>query len=197
MKTFGSHTSTGSVPRTYVSTGIGEAGRHHADDLERRELARQARADDIRRAAEPPLPQAVADHGHASAGLRASSSAVNARPRSGAVRSTEKKSAVTRWAARFSGSASPLPLQADLGVADRGEPGEDVLLRRASRESSAARRRFIEAVELSSFSVALADRDQPIALVERQPAQNDGVDDREDRRRRADAERQHHERDGR
>jgi len=44
---------------------------------------------------------------------------------------------------------------------------------------------------------SFADRHDPIRIFERQSAQNDGVDDGEDRGRCADAQRQHQQRGGR
>ena len=67
-------------------------------------------------------------------------------------------------------------------------PPVDVVLRREAADRLRIGRRAAPAGR--SVARPLADSDQPVVLVERQPAQDDGVDDREDRRARADAERQ-------
>ena len=51
----------GDVERA-ADVGAEEALRRDADDREGHALDRQASADDVRRAAVPPLPEAVADH---------------------------------------------------------------------------------------------------------------------------------------
>ena len=67
----------------------------------------------------------------------------------------------------------------------------DVVLRRGRHQLERVARRVWTSPRLSPFP----DGNQPIVLVEGQTAQHDGIDDRKDCRRRADAEDQHDERD--
>ena len=89
----------------------------------------------------------------------------------------------------------PFPPQADLGVADGRQTRKDVLLippiKKVLRSGEVQRRRR------AVLDVELADGDEPIALGERQPAENDRVHHGEDRGRRTDAQRQHHQRHAR
>ena len=123
------------------------------------------------------------------------------------MRRTSKKLAVTRAPTSSSGSA---PGSRSVGVASENgrhrfehlllnDPIEVVLGLHASDGlgigGPAARRR--PGPLPAAKCPTLPDGDEPVVLVERQPAKNHGIDDRKDRRRRADAERQHQQRNHR
>ena len=179
---------------------IGEVRRHDADDLVAPALERNRAADDRR---DPP-PKRRRHRPSLRTATRwrpsTSFSAVNARPMAGCTRSTSKKPAVTRCDRQILGLGARFA-QRERAAGDRGHRLEHLLLGRpvevVLRRDAAERLRIAVRVGDRSRGRALAHRDEPIVLVERQPAEHDGIDDREDRRARADAQRQDDEGDGR
>jgi hypothetical protein len=180
--------------RKLDADGIGKLPRHHTDNLERLIVHFDALADHLRAAAKPPLPVAVAQDRDAVPAVdlvlgreRAPEHRCNTKHLEELVRDAQP-SAID-WLA----SLVTHPQDAvTAGAGDRLErllhppPVEIRLRRRLSTPERGGPPRIV-----------LEHRHQPIVLVERQPAQDDRIDDGEDGGAGADAKREDSEGDSR
>ena len=116
-----------------------------------------------------------------------SSATVKARPSVGATRTTRKNSVVDLGGPQRLRVAVRVP-QGERRPGHRGQAVERLLSGPPVQKRLRGRR---AAEHLAAVSAALEDGYQPIVLVERQTAQDDGVDDREDGGAGSDAEGQH------
>jgi hypothetical protein len=180
------------LARTFARDWKYEAARQHADDLPARLVQSNRLADDVGRAAEAALPEAVAEHHDAVAVDLLAGGEGAAQQRRDADRREEVPADLV--GARI-GRLAGLGVQPVRRRAVRGQRLERLLHPAPitvglGGEGSRSERFRPEGVVLERHR-------QPVVLVERKAAQHDRVHDRIDRGRGADPERHHGERDSR
>ncbi len=169
-----------SVQPTLIEAG--ELRRGDADDREGRAIERHRLADDVRRAAEAPLPETIADD-HDRAVLAASAHVV--RLGEGAAENRRHAQHLEETAARHDAVGVvrlAAARQVEAGRAIGEGPVEQLGIARAQL--------LPQRVGPGRPLLAGQQLDEMLGLLDRQGAQHQRVDDREDRRVGADAERQ-------
>jgi hypothetical protein len=176
--------------RPFAPHRVREGLRHHADDLVGGLAQVDRLADDVVRAAEPALPEAVGENRHAVLAFDFVGR-VERPPEQGRDAQDGKEFERDPLRPCIRGF-SPFGLQPELRAGNRRDLLEGLL--QLAEVEVGLRRDVAEPERRLALDVPFVDDAQTVVLVERQAAQHHRVDHGKDRRARADAERQHDER---